>query len=144
MAEIFVLIVAPKADSGSCMSMRLMSWLNLFNKMLESVDSKNDIGAANADLTKILWSLMPEVGPIIIKNWNSIPPMDSTLTVDTKKYIPIKSGILGVADPVFHWSQSSTGVNSSRQTGSPRTRKIRSEDRNQNEDQSDQHGQSAN
>jgi hypothetical protein len=31
-----------------------MSWLNLFNRMLESVDSKKDIGAAKADFTKML------------------------------------------------------------------------------------------
>jgi hypothetical protein len=46
-----------------------MSWLNLFSKMLESVDSKNDIGAANADRTNMLCSRMPDVGPIIIRNW---------------------------------------------------------------------------
>jgi hypothetical protein len=76
-------------------------------------------------------------------SYNSIPPMDKTLTVDTKKYIPIKSGIRGVAVPVFHCSQSSAAVKSCGWTRGRLTRKIGSEDRNQNEDQSDEHWEGA-
>jgi hypothetical protein len=50
------------------MSIRLISWLNRFSRILESVDSKNAMGARNIDVTRMLCSLIPEVGPITIKN----------------------------------------------------------------------------
>lgn len=107
-----------------------MSWLKRFSKMLESVDSKKDIGALTVALTRTLCSLIADLGVITKKTrlqdcqlrmgvgsysvtYANMAIWKKKVTTTNMVYMPKNRPTDGFDLPVFHCNHNSAKIISS-------------------------------